>query len=88
MKREKTGGRKPGSKNRTTAEVQAIILQILDDNLPSLQADLELMSSKDRASILISLVKHCTPPALQPERLTEEQLLQIIQYMKDHAPTT
>ena len=41
------------------------------------------MEGKDRATILISLAKHCTPPALNPEKLTTEQLQQILQFLKD-----
>ena len=77
-------GRKSGSRNRTTSEIQAAILQLLDFNLQTLQEDLDLLQPKERAPLLLSLAKHCTPPALNPERLTEEQLLQIVQYIKDN----
>lgn len=75
-------GRKPGSKNRTTAEIQQAMLALLDDNLEALQDDLNSINGKDRVSLLISLAKHCTPPAMNPEKLTEEQLKQIIDYLK------
>jgi hypothetical protein len=32
--------------------------------------------------LLISLAKHCTPPAMNPEKLSEEQLQQIIEYLE------
>lgn len=82
MKGKKTGGRQKGSLNRTTAEVQVALLKLLDDNLSTLQIDFNEMSGKDRASLVISLAKHCTPPAMNPEKLTEEQLQQIIEYFK------
>lgn len=82
MKGKKTGGRQKGSLNRTTAEVQVALLKLLDDNLSTLQIDFNGMSGKDRASLVISLAKHCTPPAMNPEKLTEEQLQQIIEYFK------
>jgi hypothetical protein len=84
----KYGGRQPGSRNRTTSELQQALLKLLDDNLEALQTDLNSIKGKDRATLLISLAKHCTPPALNPERLTEEQLLQIIQYIKDNEKPT
>jgi hypothetical protein len=77
-------GRKKGTKNRTTSEIQAAFLQLLDDNLKTLQDDLDSLTSKDRATILITLAKHLTPPALNPERLTEEQLAQIVDYLRGH----
>lgn len=84
MKGKKTGGRQRGSLNRTSAEVQKALLKLLDDNLDKLQTDIDSMKGKDRATIIVSLARHCTPPAVNPEKLTEENLLQIIQYLKDH----
>jgi hypothetical protein len=78
----KTGGRAKGTPNRTTDEVRASLLKLLDKNLTQLQKDIDSMKGKDRAALLVNLAKHCTPPAVNPERLTEEQLLQIIQYIK------
>jgi hypothetical protein len=79
----KTGGRKPGSRNRTSEEIRQALLKLLDDNLETLQTDIKGLEGKDRVSLLISLAKHCTPPALNPEKLTEEQLEQIIDYLKE-----
>jgi hypothetical protein len=79
----KTGGRKLGTPNRTSEEVRQSLLKLLDDNLETLQKDIEGMKAKDRAYLLINLAKHCTAPALNPEKLTEEQLLQILNYLKD-----
>jgi hypothetical protein len=84
MKGRKTGGRQIGSLNRTTSEVQTALLKLLDDNLKTLQTDFESMKGKDRATILISLAKHCTPPALNLDKLTEDQLIQIVTYLKEH----
>lgn len=81
MKGKKTGGRRKGSLNRTTEEIRKSLLQLLDDNLENLQTDIDSMSGKDRATILISLARHCTPPAVNPEKLTEEQMEQIIEYL-------
>lgn len=87
MKGKKTGGRLKGSTNRTTTEVQKALLKLLDDNLNKLQTDIDSMKGKDRATIIVSLARHCTPPATNPEKLTEQQLLQIIQYLKEHEKT-
>lgn len=83
MKGQKTGGRKKGSLNRTSVEVQKALLKLLDDNLDKLQTDIDTMKGKDRATIIINLARHCTPPALNPGKLTEEQLQQILNYLKD-----
>lgn len=81
MKGKKTGGRQKGSLNRTTAEIQTALLQLLDDNLENLQNDIDGMEGKDRATILLNLAKHVTPQATNPEKLTEDQLKQIVEYL-------
>jgi hypothetical protein len=77
-------GKPKGARNRTTEEVRQTLLQLLDDNLDKLQADIDSLGGKERANLLINLAKHCTPPALQMDRLTESQMLQIIKYLKEN----
>ena len=81
-------GRRKGARGRTTEEVRRSLLKLLDDNLDRLQKDLGEMKPRDRATILVSLAKHCTPPAVNPERLTEEQIRQIIEFIKSNENTT
>ena len=75
-------GRRKGAKNRTSAELQQALLRLLDKHLDELSGDLKTLKAKDRAALLISLAKHITPPALNPERLTEEQLTQIVEFLQ------
>jgi hypothetical protein len=75
-------GKTRGTKNRTSEDVRQSLLKLLDDNLDQLQKDIKGLKGKDRAIILINLAKHCTPPALNPEKLTEENLLQVLEYLK------
>lgn len=75
-------GKPKGSTNRTTEEVRQTLLKLLDDNLAQLQKDIKSMKDKDRASLLINLAKHCTPPAVNPETLSEAALLQIVEYLE------
>jgi hypothetical protein len=76
-------GRKRGARNRTSEEIRQLLLKLVDDNLDNLRKDFETMKGKDRATLLISLAKHCTPPALNPERLSEAQLEQVYEYFKN-----
>jgi hypothetical protein len=84
----KYGGRVKGTPNRTSEEVRQSLLKLLDDNLSKLQKDIDGMKGKDRASLLISLAKHIIPPGVNPEKLTEDQLLQIIQYLRENEKHT
>lgn len=82
MKGKKTGGRKAGTPNRTTEEIRQSLLKLLDDNIDNLQTDIEALESKERLTILISLARHLIPQAINPEKLTVEQLEQIISHIK------
>lgn len=74
-----------GKKAASTGQQRkAALLKLLDDNIKALQTDLEGLKGKDRATLIISLAKHCTPPAINPDKLTIEQLEQILQYIKDN----
>jgi len=75
-------GRKVGSKNRST--VRKALLKLLDNNLDKLQTDIDNLKGKDRANFLLGLAKHCTPAAINPEKLSTEQLQQILQYLRDN----
>ena len=76
-------GRRKGSKNRTSAELQQALLSLLDKHLNEISADLRKMKPKDRAALLIALAKHVTPPALNPERLSEDQIQQIVEFLEN-----
>ncbi len=82
MKGLKTGGRQIGSRNRTTAEVQKALLKLLDDHIDGLSDDIKAMPPEKRANILVQLAKHVTPAALNFDRLTEDQLQQVVDYLK------
>ena len=75
-------GRPAGSKNRSSTEIRAALLDILNDNLERLQTSLETMEDKEVGKLIVSLAKHLTAPEVSPERLSIPQLEQIIEYLK------
>ena len=77
-------GKQKGTKNRTSEEIRQSLLRLLDRNLEQLRKDIKELSGKDRVTILISLAKHVTAPEMNPEKLTVEQLEQIIAYLREH----
>ncbi len=79
----KTGGRGPNTPNRTSDEIRISLLKLLDKNLQQLEKDLKAMEPKERVRTLISLAKHVTAPAMNPDNLSISQLEQILQYLKD-----
>jgi hypothetical protein len=82
MKGLKTGGRQKGTRNRTSEDIRKSLLKLLDKNLKTLQADIEGLRGKDRVSLLINLARHVIPPALNADKLSDEQLQQVIDYLK------
>lgn len=75
-------GKRKGTKSRTTIEIQRALLKILDDNLETLINDLKELKPKERSPLLLKLAQHMIPAAVNPERLTEEQLAQVIEYLE------
>lgn len=80
-------GRPKGSKNRNSEGVRQALLKLLDENIDNLAEDLKSLKGKERANLLIALAKHLTAPALNPEKLTEEQMTEIINYLQEHENT-
>jgi hypothetical protein len=79
----KKGGRKAGIKNRKTEEFRELIKCFVEKNWNQLQKDFEQVKPVERLQFINSMLRHFLPDPVNPERLTEAQLLQIIQYLKD-----
>lgn len=61
MKREKTGGRKKGTPNKSSASLRQSIQTILENNIEQYQGDLNEMSAKDRVASINNLMKFSLP---------------------------
>ncbi|GAA4907051.1 hypothetical protein [Mucilaginibacter defluvii] len=59
--RAKTGGRKPGVKNKTTQEIRDKIQLVLSNKIEELEADLEQMSEFKQWTILNAVAKYVMP---------------------------
>lgn len=57
----KTGGRKAGTPNKTTAELREAINQIISDNIETLQDDISSLAPKDRIKFIIDLINYVLP---------------------------
>lgn len=55
------GGRKPGSKNKTTEELRSIFSDLLENNIDTIQKDLDSLEPEERLKILLSLSKFVIP---------------------------
>ncbi|MGM0934034.1 MAG: hypothetical protein ACQEWD_11375 [Bacteroidota bacterium] len=55
------GGRKPGSKNKTTEEIRESFQELLENNLSKLQSDLDKLDPEERLKIILTLSKFVLP---------------------------
>ena len=54
-------GRPTGTPNLISSNVKKIIAEIVENNLQTLQAELDQMKPTDKAKIIISLLEHISP---------------------------
>lgn len=57
----KTGGRELGTPNKTTSELRRVLKHIIDDELQSLQNNINELEPKERIELLIKLLPYVMP---------------------------
>ena len=81
--RTKTGGRKPGSKNKSPEQLRSILQAFLAANLDDIQAVYNKLSNSQKIQYLDKLLCHILPrPKDELERLSDEDLQRIIDKLK------
>jgi len=60
-KGRKTGGRQPGSQNKTTSEMKQWLQMIVDKNRDQFESDLQALEPKERLSLLEKLISYLVP---------------------------
>jgi hypothetical protein len=83
MKGKKTGGRRRGTPNRTTAEIREALRAFVDMNIDSLQDDFDTLDPEKRLTFFERIVRMVVPPPVNPDALTTEQMEFIISYLED-----
>lgn len=81
----KTGGRKPGSPNKTTKEMRLIFQNFVEDNLERLQADFDELTPSERVTFLLKLIPSFLPPP-PPEETWQFDPIMSIKTPYDHLP--
>jgi len=61
MKGQKTGGRKPQTPNRTTADLRAKINDIVCKQIDTIEFDLQSLKPLERLQIVEKLISYCVP---------------------------
>lgn len=83
MKGRKTGGRRRGTPNRTTAELREALRAFIDANIDQLQDDFDQLDSEKRLTFFEKIVRMVLPPPVNPDNLTVEQLEQLVEYLNN-----
>ena len=83
MKGRKTGGRRRGTPNRTTAELKEALKAFVDRNIDQLQEDFDTLDPEKRLTFFEKIVRMVLPPPVNPDNLTVEQLEQLVEYLNN-----
>jgi hypothetical protein len=78
-------GRKKGVPNKSTEELRALLTSFIEANINDLQANYNQLEAKDKLEFFERLIKMVLPPPLNElERLSDEQLTDLINRLKKH----
>lgn len=76
--REKTGGRQPGSTNRTTTDIKSRIANFIDEQFDSIADDMSQLKPKERVTAYLKLMEYVVPKQREQKidlsTLTDEQV--------------
>ncbi len=67
----KTGGRKKGSKNKITRELQSVIKEFVHEEMNRMPVLLEQLEPKERIDVLIRLLPYVIPKIASTQHIAE-----------------
>ncbi len=77
-------GKPAGTKSKTTIEIRELFQMFLGNNVETMQANFELLEPMQKLIFIEKIAKLVLPPPLMLEKLTDEQLDQIIEKLKNN----
>jgi hypothetical protein len=76
--REKTGGRKPGTPNKSSTDIKSRIASLIDSQFELILSDLEMLEPKDRVGAYLKFMEYVLPKQREQKidlsTLTEEEV--------------
>ena len=83
MIKQKTGGRKKGTPNKTTEELRSMVQSFLEQHWETLHSDFEKLQPSQRVMFLEKLLTHVLPkPITDLSQLSESDLDLLIEKLK------
>jgi len=80
--RRNTAGRPKGSVDKINSRLTSMIFDFVCEHWSDIETDWAQMKPGEKGRFMDGLIRLIKPPPLNPERLTEEQLEQIVEYLK------
>ena len=80
--RRNTAGRPKGAKDRTTAELREALREFVDQNIDKLQTSFDNLDDEKKLSFFEKIIKMVLPPPVNPDQLTESQMIELINYLR------
>ena len=75
-------GKKKGTPNRTTEQLRTMVQTLIESNWNRIQYDLDQLKPSDRLTFIYNLLKFVLPDPVSYEKLSEEQLEQLHEYLQ------
>lgn len=75
-------GKKKGTPNRTTEQLRSMVQTLIESNWNRIQFDLDQMKPSERLNFIYNLLKFVLPDPVSYEKLSEEQLEQLHEYLQ------
>lgn len=76
--REKTGGRKPGTPNKSSTDIKSRIASLIDSQFELILSDLEMLEPKERVGAYLKFIEYVLPKQREQKidlsTLTEEEV--------------
>lgn len=76
-------GKPKGAVNKTTRQLREAMVAFVNANITKLQKDFDTLEPKDRLAFFEKALRLVLPPPPDPSNLSETQLLEIIDYLKN-----
>lgn len=75
-------GRPKGAKGKTPEQIRGALLHFIENNLENVNKDYLELDPKDRLKFFNDILRHVIPAPFNPSQLTEDQMIQVLNYLK------